>query len=106
VHGNDDRVELDDYLAETTAIQAARMLTRNGGLLAGYPNGENRRWYAQALLVHVALTGRGAGSGTAVAACNQYQEVGYDGESLTLAAEVPEGARCHRPACRVRWPLS
>ncbi len=99
----DERVELDAYLAETTANDTARLLTRNGVLLAGYPNGENRRWYAKALLVHVALTGRGAGSGTAVAACNQYQEVGYDGQSLVPAADVPEDARCRRPACRARW---
>ena len=99
----DERVELADYLNETSVSDTARLLTRDGAVLAGYPNGENRRWHATPLLVHVALTGRGAGAGTAVAACNQYQEVGYDGESLLPAADVPEDARCRRPACRVRW---
>lgn len=99
----DERVELADYLVETTVNDVARMLTRGGAVLAGYPNGENRGWHTAPLQVHVAVTGRGAGSGTAVAACNQYQEVGYDGESLVLAVEVPEAARCRRPACRARW---
>lgn len=101
----DERVELADYLVETTASDTARLLTRSGAALAGYPNGENRRWHTTPLQVHVALTGRGAGSGSAVAACNQYQEVGYDGESLLLAADVPEDARCRRPACRARWAM-
>ena len=99
----DERVELADYLNETTVSDAARVLTRNGAVLAGYPNGENRRWHTMPLQVHVALTGRGAGAGSAVAACNQYQEVGYDTESLVPAVEVPEDARCRRPACRTRW---
>ena len=99
----DERVDLDAYLAETTTNDTARLLTRDGSPLAGYPNGENRRWYVKALLIHVALTGRGAGSGTAVAACNQYQEVGYDGQGLVPAASVAEDARCRRPACWSRW---
>jgi hypothetical protein len=99
----DERVELDDYLVEKTVNDSVRALTTNGLLLAGYPTGEDRPWYAKPLLIHVALAGTGYSSGTAVAACSRHMELGEAGEDLRPASDVPEGARCQRPACRSRW---
>jgi hypothetical protein len=98
-----DTVELADYLAETESSDVVRRLLKDGVPLAGYPNGEGRSWHSEPLMLHVAMTGTGYSSGTAVAACDRHRELGEAGEGLVVAVKVPDAARCRRAACRARW---
>jgi len=97
-------VELDAYLAETTEYHATRTLIQGGELLGGRIKIPKLTRVNRRSQVHAAVTGTWPTRRTAVAACLQSKELGFEVVGgLVAASTVPTIDRCNRPACRARW---
>jgi hypothetical protein len=97
-------VELEAYLAETTEYHATRTLTQGGELLGGRVRIPKLARTNRRSQVHAAVTGTWPTRRTAVAACLQSKEIGFEVVGgLVAASTVPTIDRCNRPPCRARW---